>query len=112
MGNTYPSLVQTLSIGVGHPLVPARIVRKIESGAFVEMSDLLPEQLGTTGSEDEIKLRQKRWSLSILERLQCYVVYVVVVTRRQPRCITELMGYQSLIETHMECKNDLKLDRL
>ena len=79
---------------------------KIESGAFVDMVELLPERLDTANSEDA-KLKRKKRSLSILEWLQCYAVYVTVVARKQPECLTDLMGYQSLIiEANMKYKND------
>ena len=98
--------VQSISNGAGRPPVPAKLVNKIESGAYVDMVELLPERLDTTDSED-VKLKRKKRSLSILEWLQCYAVYVTVVARKQPTRLADLMGYQSLIiEAHMEYKND------
>ena len=97
---------QSFSIGAGRPPVPTKLVQKIESGAFVDMVELLPERLDTADSEDT-RLKRKKRSLSILEWLQCYAVYVAVVARKQPARLTDLMGYQSLIiEANMEYKND------
>ena len=44
--------VQNVFIGGGCPPVPVRLVKKIESGAFVEMAELLPEQLGGSNDDD------------------------------------------------------------
>ena len=102
-----PTDVQTVSIGAGRPPVPAKLVQKIESGVFVEMAELLPERLGVLCTDDDAKQRPKKRSLSILEWLQCYAVYVAVVTNNLPERIPDLMGYQSLvIEAYTEYKND------
>jgi len=93
-------------IGAGRPPVPARLARKIESGAFVEMSDLLPDRPGTTRKDDKRSKRTRR-SLTILEWLQCFSSYVSVVARKRPNCIPDLMGYQSLIiDAALEYKGD------
>ena len=54
-----PTEVQSFSIGAGHPPVPGKLVKKIESGAFVDMVELLPERLDTADSEDA-KLKKKK----------------------------------------------------
>ena len=99
--------VQGLSTGAGHPPVPAKLVNKIESGAYMDMLELLPERLDTTDSED-VKSKRKKRSFSILEWLQWSVTYLChrggqkTTTR-----LADLMEYQSLIiEAHMEYKND------
>ena len=53
-------------IGAGRPPVPARLTRKIVSGGFVEMSDLLLYHPGTTRKDDKCS-KHTRWSLTILE---------------------------------------------
>ena len=71
------------------------------------MAELLPERLGVLGTDDDAKQKPKKRSLSILEWLQCYAVYVAVTSRKHPECIPDLIGYQSLvIEAYMEYKND------
>ena len=51
-------------LGAGLPPVPAKLVSKVESGAFIEMADLLPEQLGTYYSDKEPKARAKKPSVT------------------------------------------------
>ena len=102
-----PTDAQNVSIGAGRPPVPTKLMNKIESGVFVEMAELLPERLGVLGTDDDAKQKPKKRSLSILEWLQCYAVYVAVISKKQPERIPDLMGYQSLvIEAYMEYKND------
>ena len=101
-----PMDVQNVSIGAGRPPVPTKLM-KIESGVFIEMAELLPERLGVLGTDDDAKQKPKKWSLSILEWLQCYAVYVAVISKKQPEQIPDLKGYQSLvIEAYMKYKND------
>ena len=50
---------QSFSIGAGRPPVPTKLVQKIESGAFVDMVELLPERLDTADSEDT-RLKRKK----------------------------------------------------
>ena len=42
----WPTVPQSVSVGAGRPPVPSILVKKSESGAFVEMTELLPERLG------------------------------------------------------------------
>ena len=59
-------------LGAGLPPVPAKLVSKIESGAIIEMADLLPEQLSTYYSNEEPKARTKKPSVTnIMEWLCC-----------------------------------------
>ena len=95
-----------VNIGAGRPPVPLWLAKKIESGAFIEVADLLPERLGEKQKDAHRTKRQKR-SLTILEWLQCFSTYVSVVARKHPERIADLMGYQSLIiEASMEYKGD------
>ena len=107
--NTNTPITTCISIlGAGLPPVPAKLVSKIESGAFIEMADLLPEQLGTYYSDEEPKARTKKPSVTnIMEWLQCFAVYVAVRCQKQPERIRDIMGYQALIiDAYMEYKGD------
>ena len=91
--------------GAAIPLIPPNLVEKIESGAFVEMGDLLPSCLGL---DDAAKSTQKHCLITnIMEWLQSFAVYVTVIARKQPQRVPDLMGYQVLIlEASSEYKND------
>ena len=94
-------------IGAGRPPVPAHLARRIESGAFVEMANLLPDRLGTTQRKDDRGGKRSRRALTILEWLQCFSTYVSVLARKHPNRIPDLMGYQSLIiDASLEFKGD------
>ena len=95
-------------LGAGLPPVPAKLVSKIESGAFIEMADLLPEQLGTYYFDEGPKARTKKSSVTnIIEWLQCFTIYIAVRCQKQPERIRDFMGYQALIiDAYMEYKGD------
>ena len=105
---TPPTSSHSKVLGAGLPPVPAKLVTKIESGAFIEMADLLSEQLGTYAYDEESKTRTKKPSVTnILEWLQCFAVYVAVRGQKQPDRIRDFMGYQALIiDAYMEYKSD------
>ena len=92
-----------INIGVGRLPVPMRLAQKIETGAFKEMSDLLPELMGIHRRQDDHRSKRSKRSLTILEWLQCFSTYVPVVSRNHPERIPDVMGHQSLIiEASME----------
>ena len=88
--------------------MPAKLVDKIECGAFIEMANLLPEQLGTYYSNKEPKARTKKPSVTNkMGWLQCFAVYIAVRCQKQPERIRDLMGYQALIiNAYMEYTGD------
>ena len=61
--------------------VPTKLIRKIVSGVFVEMAELLAEWLGILCTNDT-KQKPKKRSLLILKWLLCYAVYVAVVMKK------------------------------
>ena len=95
-------------LGAGLSLVPAKLVSKIESGAFIDMADLLFKQLGTYCNNEEAKGKTKKPAVNnILEWLQCYSICVSICGQKQPEYIRDLMGYQALIiDAHMEHKSN------
>ena len=89
--------LSNISIGAGHLPVPMRLAKKIESGAFMELSDLLPELMGIHRRRDDHRSKCSKRFLAILEWLQRFSTYVSVVSRNHPDHIPDIMGYQSLI---------------
>lgn len=65
------------------------------------MAELLPDRLGistTPGKDDKQAVKQKGSQVTnILEWIQCFSVYVAVLTQKHPDCIQDALGYQALI---------------
>ena len=90
----------------GLPPVPAKLVRKIVRGEFVDMAELLRDNLeadrrdaGTLSSEGGGVRRtgSRREVPDLLSWVQCFGVYIGVVASRQPEKVKQLLAYQTLI---------------
>ena len=99
---SHPTSSVTLVAGL--PPVPSRLVAKIESGEFIDMGELLPDQVGTSRPEDLGKVLPKHCTVAgILEWIKCFNVYMAVISRKEPGRIPDLLAYETLIiEAHME----------
>ena len=82
------------------------------------MAELLPDRLGvstTPNKDDKQAAKQKRRQVTnILEWIQCFSIYVAVLTQKHPDRIQDLLGYQALIvEACMEYNSEawLSYDR-
>ena len=79
------------------------------------MSDLLPDRLGFNATplleddKDEARGRKlkRRQVSNILEWVQCFGIYMAVLTEKRPEWVPDLLGYQALIlEARMEYVGD------
>ena len=65
------------------------------------MAELLPERLGLLHYADEDQLRgtkpKHQETISIVEWLQCFGIYIAVITHTKPHRTVDLLGYQNLI---------------
>ena len=102
-----------ISIGAGLPPVPSKLVSKIEAGEFIDMAELLPDRLGVAravGNEESagrVAKQKRRVVSNIMEWVQCFGVYLAVISRKQPLRIPDLLGYQTLIiEAYLEYEGD------
>ena len=81
--------------------MPKKLVEKIQASEYVDMAVLLPDCLGThgttPGSEEKKSKRAKHQISSIAEWVQCFSVYMVMVTAKGPERIADLLGYQAII---------------
>ena len=79
------------------------------------MAELLPDRLGITATPTAVseldgkhschhsKPPKRRQVTSILEWIQCFIIYTAVYTDKHPQKIKDLLGYQALIvEARME----------
>ena len=86
---------------IGAALLPisTKLLQRIEQGTFIEMAELLPESLGHLSSdEDRQVVKPKRRMVSdIVEWLQCFGLYIAIISRKQPARVLDLLGYQNLI---------------
>ena len=97
-------------LGGGLPPVPGKLVKRIEEGHFIEMGELLPERLSShCEDEDQIKSTKpkRRAVTNILEWLQCFGIYIAIVSRKEPHRVLDLLAYQHLIiQAHQEYQGD------
>ena len=88
-------------ISGGLPSVPAKLVKKIQEGSFVEMTELLTETLSSIEygtNEDPAGQKRKHQEVSnIVDWVQCFGIYITIISRKEPNTIADLIGYQSLI---------------
>ena len=86
-------------VGEALPPVPQKLADRIQAWEFVEMSELLPEfwsQQRTDEKEGANRAganRRKRPITEINVWLQCFAVYVGVMSAKHPEAIPELMAY-------------------
>ena len=101
-----PNLV---CLGGGLPPVSGKLAKKIEERHYIAMAELFPEHLTSTSkSDDQSKpTRSKRKISNILESVQCFNIYIAVITCKQPNKVVDLLGYQHLIiQAHQEYQGD------
>ena len=101
-----------LFIGAGLPLVPQKLVQRIQAGEFIDMAELLPDRLGVNagppveGDKDD-KTPRRCQVTNILEWIQCYSIYMAVRLQKYPDKVQDMLGYQALIvEARMEYEGD------
>ena len=89
-------------------VVPAKLVRKIVRGDFVDMAELLRDNMEVerrraTG-EGEPSQSRRREVPDILSWLQCFSLYAAVVGAHYPEKARELLAYQALlVAEHRRC---------
>ena len=88
-----------MTIGEGLHPVPGKLIKKIESGQFIELAELLPEQLGITAACDDDRTKASKPKhnpiSSIIEWIQCFFIYTAVLSKSQPHRVADLLGYQT-----------------
>ena len=102
-GETLPAEPFLLSKGL--PPVPAKLVAKIQRGEYVDMTELLRDNIEATrrrldtdaphcSSDTE---KNRREIPDFLSWLQCFGVYASIVVSKQPDRYRQLMAYQTLM---------------
>ena len=84
-----------------HPPDPLKLVKRVEEGLFVEMAELHPNYLESVdfNSGDQPTGSHKRPPevFNIVDWIQCFGIYMAIISRSKPKRIADLIGYQSLI---------------
>jgi len=85
----------------GLPPVPSGLVKKIQLGEFIDMTELTIDRLS---KPSQAKLRPV---VSIVEWTQCFANYISIQGRAQPEKVPNLLSYEYLIlEAHLEYAGD------
>lgn len=96
-GDDNPQQGAGVYVGEGLPPIPPKVAKKITSGEYVEMEELLPEMCTREEGEPGVKRRCSRRASDIFTWLQCYGAYVSIRGARSPEMIPELMAYMGTI---------------
>ena len=96
---------QPLVLSEGLAPVPAKLVDKIIRGDFVDMAELLRDNLEVqrrgSGQEEVASTAQpkkgRREIPDLLSWVQCFGTYMAVVASKRPDRVRELLAYQTLI---------------
>ena len=90
----------------GLPPVPAKLVGRIWKGEFIDMAELLRDNLEAQrrggwqdmpSSSASGLSRQRREVPDLLSWVQCFGVYTAVVASRYPERVQKLLAYQTLM---------------
>jgi len=84
------------------PPIPAKLVKRIQEGNFLEKADLAPECLCNASLPDDTSKTTKLDSYSvgsILEWVRCFSCFIAVIYHSQPQRVIDLLGDQNLILT-------------
>ena len=88
------------------PVVPARLVRRILRGDYVDMSDLMPESMDVemrrAAGEEEPKASAKasrKVVPDIVTWAQCFSFFAAVVSSEYPEKAKDLWAYQAMMVT-------------
>ena len=100
-----------LVVREGTSPVPARLVKLIQSGQFVDFAELLPDNLellrrlqasAVTGA-NEAGHRRLRQVSSLGTWVQCFAIYAAIVLRASPSRALDLMAYLQLVVHEAQC---------
>ena len=99
---------QQFSMGDGLPPVPARVVEKILSGQFVDIAELLRDNLeverrcnttesASAGPVPTTSRPARREVPDLLSWVQCFGMFASVMASKYPEKVTQLLAYQTII---------------
>ena len=90
-----------LYIGGGLPPIPGKLVRRIQNGHFIDMTELLPDNLeaanATDNDQSKAASRKHQDVTHIIDWIQCFSTYIAVASRAKPERVLDLIAYLNLI---------------
>ena len=93
-GTITPVTIHSLYIG-GLPPIPQKLIRRIQDGHFINMAELLPDNLEATNSTDDdhtINTKCKHQEVTqIMDWIQYFSTYIAVVSRAKPDRVVDLI---------------------
>ena len=118
---------QGFSLGHGFPLIPPKLVAKIEQFEFFNMAELLPDNVELSRKTEAVstpstclpKVPKKR-ELShdykgLLAWVICFSTYAAIAVRKRPEMTQQLLAYQATIvreALRFDCKGWIGYDNM
>ena len=91
-------------LGEGFPIIPGKLVQKIQKGEFVDMSEMLQDniQLEKKAPGSETSKQHKKRELSedsngLLSWVECFVTYSQILLAKHPEKAQDLAAYLALV---------------
>ena len=85
----------------GLPPVPAKLLKRVEDGMYIEMSELLPDHLSSAELNCSSQSTSSKSTLgevnNIMDWIDCFGIYIAIMSRSAPHRVADLIGYQSMI---------------
>ena len=79
-------------ISISLPPVPAELVQRVEDGLFIKMAELSPNVLDSAELNTEKRPPKQLHMVSdIVEWVQCFGIYVEIVSRSRPARVADLI---------------------
>ena len=90
-------------LGEGLPPIPAKLVAKIQRGDYVDMAELLRENMemacrqAATSTPSDTQKSSRREVPDILSWITCFGMYASVVAEKYPDRVRQLFAYQTML---------------
>lgn len=91
------------------PPIPGKLVTKIQKGDFVDMAELLRDNIeaerrrcqgeggGGSNSSNSVNKAPRREVPDVLSWCQCFAIYVSVIASKQPERVSQMLAYQAML---------------
>ena len=92
---------QAWYIGGGLPSIPEKLVRHIQDGRYINIAELLPDNLEASNATDDDQPTTTKRKLpdvtQIMDWIQCFSIYIAVVSCAKSDHVADLIAYLNLI---------------